>query len=133
MPVNFREEAEFWKRIDKRLKILIKNCQLIVTDFGSMYHVEDIEGVEDSLRGPIIRFKDKGLVYHYNVRGGYAKDGLTYKQIEKIENKISWKMFTRKEIYANRRAAKFHKDFNMSAGYSVLTQLVDKMNKAAAK
>lgn len=135
IPVNFREEAEFWKRIDKRLKILIKNCQLITTNYGVMYRTEDIKGVGDSFRGPTIEFVDGGMTYHYNVRGGYAKDSLSMKRRQQIEKKISWPMFTRKEINRSRKNEEWDKmrSSSLAAGYSVLTHLVNKINKAAAK
>lgn len=127
IPIKFRDEGEFWKENARRLQVLLDNCELITTNYGVMYERGAILSIGDSFRGPTIEFgREEGMTYYYNVAGGYTSR--EYREVESVINDIAWPILTEEEKEVCRNTPRVPLD--LSAGYSALGKLVDKINKA---
>lgn len=70
------DEVDTYNKEDEivvSLSSLLEKCTFITTNYETMYHINTILGIQDSFRGPIIRFVDGLYTYYYNIRGGYME------------------------------------------------------------
>ncbi len=124
IPVAFREDVYFWDENLRRLNVLLSVCDLITTNYGSMYPIENIKGTDASFRGPIINFKEGGMTYFYNITGGYVPAGDSVK-LNDVTSDISWPILTEEE----RKEAKKHprQPTDLSAGYEAWGKMAKMM------
>lgn len=53
---------------------LIKDSDLLTTNYGYTYSKDLIKGVGDSLRGPTVEYKDGNMDYYYSIECGWKID-----------------------------------------------------------
>lgn len=64
------DNPDEWKVVAQSLKDLLQKCVFIVSDYGPMWHKEDIE-IKERYRGPSIHFTSGEYTWWYNISGGY--------------------------------------------------------------
>lgn len=65
--------SEIDAEVSKSLKELISGADFLVSNYGSMWPIDQVKEVGDGHRGPTVEFTDGTMTWWYNIRGAYKE------------------------------------------------------------